>query len=91
MRDSTAITKKACAYKFDWLSDKNYLESKHFKLNETGVIAAMISEGLEPNDFHFMHYVHCPDTGVDCLGYGEVMLKVHVVPRKKQKNDWHEG
>jgi len=28
-----------------------------------------------------MRYVRCPDTGVECLGYGEVMVKVQVVPR----------
>jgi uncharacterized repeat protein (TIGR04076 family) len=41
-----------------------------------------LSEGLEPNDFHFMRYVKCPDAGVDCMGYGEVMLRVRVVPRQ---------
>jgi hypothetical protein len=40
-----------------------------------------LGEGWEPNDFHFMHFVHCPDTGVECLGYGEVMLRVRVIPR----------
>jgi len=40
-----------------------------------------LSEGLEPNDFHFMRYVKCPDVGIECLGYGEVMLRVRVVPR----------
>lgn len=47
------------------------------------VINERLSEGLEPNDFHFMHYVRCPDVGVDCLGYGEVMAKVQVIPRQK--------
>jgi uncharacterized repeat protein (TIGR04076 family) len=47
------------------------------------LINERLSEGLEPNDFHFMRYVRCPDTGVDCYGYGEVMLKVQVVPRVK--------
>jgi uncharacterized repeat protein (TIGR04076 family) len=42
-----------------------------------------LSEGHDPNDFHFMRYVRCPDVGVECLGYGEVMLKVQVVPRLK--------
>jgi uncharacterized repeat protein (TIGR04076 family) len=42
-----------------------------------------LSEGHDPNDFHFMRYVRCPDVGVDCLGYGEVTLKVEVVPRVK--------
>lgn len=42
-----------------------------------------LSEGLEPNDFHFMRYVRCPDAGVDCMGYGEVTAQVRVVPRVK--------
>ncbi len=33
------------------------------------------------NDFHFMRYVRCLDAGVECLGYGQVMMKVQVVPR----------
>jgi hypothetical protein len=40
-----------------------------------------LSEGHDPNDFHFMRYVRCPDVGVECFGYGDVMLKVTVVPR----------
>ncbi|MBU1904383.1 MAG: hypothetical protein KJ573_12425 [Proteobacteria bacterium] len=47
------------------------------------LINERLSEGLEPNDFHFMRYVRCPDAGVECYGYGEVMLKVQVVPRVK--------
>jgi hypothetical protein len=42
-----------------------------------------LSEGLDPNDFHFMRYVRCLDTGVECMGYGQVMLKVQVIPRIK--------
>ena len=49
------------------------------------LINERLSEGLEPNDFHFMRSVRCPDTGIDCLGYGEVMLQVKVVPRVKQE------
>ena len=45
------------------------------------LINERLSEGHNPNDFHFMRYVRCPDAGVDCLGYGEVMLKVQVIPR----------
>jgi hypothetical protein len=45
------------------------------------VINERFSEDLSPNDFHFMRYVRCPDVGVDCMGFGEVMLKVQVVPR----------
>ena len=47
------------------------------------LINERLSEGLEPNDFHFMRYVRCPDAGVECYGYGEVMLKVQVVLRAK--------
>lgn len=47
------------------------------------LINERLSEGLEPNDFHFMRYVRCPDAGIECLGYGEVTLKIQVVPRKK--------
>ena len=46
------------------------------------LINERLSEGHEPNDFHFMRYVSCLDTGVECMGYGEVMLKVQAVPRK---------
>ena len=46
------------------------------------LINERLSEGLEPNDFHFMRYVKCPDAGVNCMGYGEVTLRVRVVPRQ---------
>jgi uncharacterized repeat protein (TIGR04076 family) len=46
------------------------------------LINERLSEGHEPNDFHFMRYVRCLDTGIECMGYGEVMLKVQAVPRK---------
>ncbi len=46
------------------------------------LINERLSEGLDPNQFHFMHYVRCPDVGVDCSGYGEVMLRIQVVPRQ---------
>ena len=47
------------------------------------LINERLSEGLSPNDFHFMRQVRCPDAGVECLGYGEVTLKVQAVPRVK--------
>jgi len=47
------------------------------------LINERLSEGFEPNDFHFMRYVRCPDVGVECYGYGEVMLRVKVIPRAK--------
>ena len=50
------------------------------------LINERLSEDLEPNDFHFMRYVRCPDAGVEFYGYGEVMLKVQVVSRVK-RND----
>jgi hypothetical protein len=45
------------------------------------MINERLSEGLDPNDFHFMRYVRCLDVGVECLGFGEVMMKVSVIPR----------
>ncbi|MBW2412843.1 MAG: hypothetical protein JRF72_23850 [Deltaproteobacteria bacterium] len=47
------------------------------------LINERLSEALDPNDFHFMRYVKCPDAGVECMGYGQVMMKVRVVPRLK--------
>jgi hypothetical protein len=47
------------------------------------LINERLSEGLAPDEFHFMRYLRCPDVGVECLGYGEVMLRVNVVPREK--------
>ena len=46
------------------------------------LINERLSEALDPSQFHFMHYVRCPDVGVECSGYGEVMLRVQVVPRQ---------
>jgi len=54
------------------------------------LINERLSEGLDPNDFHFMRYVRCPDTGVECLGYGEVMLRITVVPRIKSTDPREE-
>lgn len=48
------------------------------------LINERLSEGLDPNGFHFMQQVRCPDAGVDCAGYGEVRLEIKVVtPRIK--------
>jgi uncharacterized repeat protein (TIGR04076 family) len=46
------------------------------------LINERLSEGLDPNRFHFVRFVRCPDTGVECSGYGEVMMEVRVVPRE---------
>ena len=46
------------------------------------LINERLSEGLEPNEFHFMRLVRCPDAGVECLGYGEVMVKIQAIPRR---------
>jgi hypothetical protein len=45
------------------------------------LINERLSESLEPNGFTFMRQVRCSDVGVECSGYGGVMLKVSVVPR----------
>jgi uncharacterized repeat protein (TIGR04076 family) len=47
------------------------------------LINERLSEGLDPNQFHFMHQVRCLDVGVECSGYGEVRFEVKVVPRVK--------
>jgi len=48
------------------------------------LINERLSEGLDPNLFHFMPQVRCPDVGVECGGYGEVRLEIKVVtPRIK--------
>ncbi len=47
------------------------------------LINERLSEGLDPNQFHFMKFVHCPDTGVECAGYGRVRFEMKVVPRIK--------
>ena len=48
------------------------------------IINERLGEGLDPNLFHFMHQVRCLDVGVECGGYGEVMLEIKVVPRVKK-------
>jgi uncharacterized repeat protein (TIGR04076 family) len=50
------------------------------------LINERLSEGLDPNQFHFMHQVRCLDVGVECRGYGEVRFEIKVVPRVKQKD-----
>jgi len=45
------------------------------------LINERLSEGLAPNEFHFMRFLRCPDVGVECSGYGEVMLEIQVIER----------
>lgn len=47
------------------------------------LINERLSEGWPPDDFHFMRIIRCPDVGVECLGYGQVMLRVRVVARTR--------
>lgn len=47
------------------------------------LINERLSEGLEPNAFHFMRQVSCPDVGVGCEGYGEMKMRVGVRPRRE--------
>jgi uncharacterized repeat protein (TIGR04076 family) len=49
------------------------------------LINERLSEGLDPNDFHFMRQVQCPDAGVDCMGYGKVRLDIAIIPRTHQQ------
>ena len=48
------------------------------------LINERLGEGLDPNQFHFMHQVRCLDVDVACGGYGEVRFEVKVVPRVKE-------
>ena len=50
-----------------------------------------LREGFDPNGFHFMRQVRCPDAGVECLGCGEVPAEVHVVPRKSRARLCHDA
>ncbi|MBI5249000.1 MAG: hypothetical protein HY912_05845 [Desulfomonile tiedjei] len=43
-----------------------------------------LSEGLAPNEFHFMRHVRCLDVGVECSGYGGIMMKVSVISRDQE-------
>jgi uncharacterized repeat protein (TIGR04076 family) len=47
------------------------------------LINERLSENLDPNQFHFMKFVQCPDLGVNCAGYGQVRFEIKVVPRIK--------
>ncbi len=47
------------------------------------LINERISEGLDPNEFHFMKQVRCTDVGPECKGYGEVMMEVNVIERER--------
>jgi len=48
------------------------------------LINERLSEGHAPEDFHFMRQVRCLDVGVECLGFGEVMMRVKAVSRVKR-------
>ena len=48
------------------------------------LINERLSEGLDPNEFHFMKQVRCTDVGPECAGYGEVMMEVNVIERVKK-------
>lgn len=45
------------------------------------VINERLSERIDPTAFHFMRRVRCPDCGVEKGGYGQVTVKISVVPR----------
>lgn len=51
------------------------------------LINERLSEDLDPNQFHFMKLVQCPDVGVHCAGYGQVKFEIKVVPRLKIPRD----
>ncbi|CAO0824629.1 hypothetical protein DFAR_750018 [Desulfarculales bacterium] len=45
------------------------------------LINERLSEGQEPNGFHFLCVMNCLGVGVECLGYGQVRLRISVVLR----------
>ncbi|MFH1057773.1 MAG: hypothetical protein V1797_03705 [Pseudomonadota bacterium] len=47
------------------------------------LINERLSEGLEPNAFHFLRQASCPDQGVACAGYGRVVMKIGAAPRSE--------
>jgi uncharacterized repeat protein (TIGR04076 family) len=47
------------------------------------LINERLGEDLDPNQFHFMKFVQCPDAGVECAGYGRVRFEIKAVPRIK--------
>lgn len=47
------------------------------------LINERLSEGLNPNRFHFMSRVHCTDSGVEACGYGQVMARISAWPREE--------
>ena len=51
------------------------------------LINERLSEDLDPNQFHFMKFIQCPDMGVDCAGYGQVRFEINVVPRIKASRE----
>lgn len=48
------------------------------------LINERLGEGLDPNDTQGFRVMRCPDTGVNCEGYGTVTVKVSAVPRLKE-------
>jgi len=51
------------------------------------LINERLSEGLDPNEFHFLPRVRCLDVGVEDCGYGQVMVQVSAWPRQ-QVESW---
>lgn len=66
---TTLSPKKLCVYAVSQL------------IIPVALINERLSEGLDPNEFHFMHYSRCLDVGVECSGYGGILMKVEVVRR----------
>lgn len=53
------------------------------------ILYERLAEGLDPRDFAANEYVWCEDTGVECGGYGRILLKCHFehVSEFKSKKD----
>ncbi len=58
-----------------------------YLVSQLALPVALINErfctGDNPEGFHFMRQVHCLDHGVDCKGYGGVLVEVKPVKRRE--------
>jgi hypothetical protein len=53
------------------------------------ILYERLAEGLDPRDFGANEYAYCTDTGVECGGYGKILMKLsfqHVSEFKSAKN-----
>jgi len=56
-----------------------------YLVSQLAPVIARINEKLmqssDFDDLYFLRYAHCPDVGVENSGYGEVAVRVRIIPR----------